>query len=328
MKQKRAIVFGAGGFIGGHLVTRLKLEGYRVLGVDLKTHEYPHTIYADDFFIKDLTDPWTLTEIIKNWPCDDLYQLAADMGGAPYIFSGQNDANVMLNSAGININTINSVAGLLVGSRPRIFYSSSACIYPAYNQLDPLNPNCKEDSAYPAAPDSEYGWEKLFSERLYLAASRNYGLDVRIARFHNIFGPFGTWCGGKEKAPAAICRKIAQAETGDTIDIIGDGEQTRSFLYVDECVEGIRRLMESNFPGPVNIGSEEMISINQLVAVVSQIAGKRVILNHIDGPQGVRGRNSDNTLLKQKLCWAPSQPLTSGLTKTYKWIEKQTKHNT
>ncbi len=326
MKQKKALVLGAGGFIGGHLVQKLKQEGYWVKGVDLKYPEF-REIDVDVFQMANLTDPNATNQIISEYEIDDIYQLAADMGGCQYIFSGNNDANVMLNSAAININTINSVLTLKEEKRPKIFYSSSACIYPAYNQTDPNNPNCKEDSAYPAQCDSAYGWEKLFSEHIYLAAARNYGLDVRIARFHNIFGEYGTWKGGKEKAPAAICRKIAEVDDGGTIDIIGDGAQTRSFLYVDECVEGIRLLMQSNFHDPINIGSSEMISINDLVKMVSDIVGKHVNINHIEGPQGVRGRNSDNTLISQKLNWTPSQPLRTGMIQTYKWIEEQVKNS-
>jgi nucleoside-diphosphate-sugar epimerase len=249
-----------------------------------------------------------------------VYQLAADMGGAGYIFTGEHDAAVMHNSATINLNI--AEAGRLAGVR-KIFYSSSACIYPEYNQLDPDNPKCSEDSAYPAAPDSEYGWEKLFSERLYLSYMRNYGIQVRIVRFHNIFGPEGTWTDGREKAPAALCRKVAEARDGDEIEIWGDGKQTRSFLYIDECLEGVRRLVESDFTGPVNVGSEEMVSINQLAGIVMDIAGKKLTIRHIPGPQGVRGRNSDNRLIREKLGWAPSRPLRAGLETTYAWIAKQ-----
>jgi nucleoside-diphosphate-sugar epimerase len=251
---------------------------------------------------------------------DEVYQLAADMGGAGYIFTGEHDACVMHNSATINLNVLE--AGRLAGVK-KFFYSSSACMYPEYNQMDPLNPKCSEDSAYPAAPDSEYGWEKLFSERLYLAYMRNYAIQVRIARFHNIFGPEGTWDGGKEKAPAAVCRKVAQTPNGGEIEIWGDGLQTRSFLYIDECLEGVRRLMDSDFPGPVNIGSEEMVTINQLATMIIDIAGKKLSVRHIPGPLGVRGRNSDNRLICEKLGWAPSRPLREGLEKTYHWIEEQ-----
>jgi len=315
--MKRALVAGAGGFIGGHLVKRLKAEGYWVRGVDLKYHEFCPS-QADEFIIGDLRDPNVARAVVEG--IDELYQLAADMGGAGYIFTGEHDAAVMHNSALINLNMLE--AGRLAGVK-KFFFSSSACVYPKHNQLDPDNPNCSEDSAYPAAPDSEYGWEKLFSERLYLAYMRNYGLEVHIARFHNIFGPEGTWRGGREKAPAAICRKVAEAPDGGEIEIWGDGKQTRSFLYIDECIEGVRRLMESDFEGPVNIGSEEMVSINQLAEMVMEIAGKRLRIRHVPGPLGVRGRNSDNRLIREKLGWAPSAPLRDGLVKTYAWISEQ-----
>ncbi len=315
---KTALVCGAGGFIGSHLVTRLKKEGYWVRGVDLKNPDFGVST-ADEFIIGDLRDQEVCQKILDR-SFDEVYQLAADMGGAGYIFSGEHDADVMHNSATINLNIAHY--GHKAGMK-KIFYSSSACMYPAYNQEDPENPNCKEDSAYPAAPDSEYGWEKLFSERLYLSYFRNYGLQVRIARFHNIFGPEGTWQGGKEKAPAAVCRKIAEAKEGGEIEIWGDGKQTRSFLYIDECLEGVRTLMKSDFTGPVNIGSDEMVSINQLAEMVMSVANKQVTIKHIPGPLGVRGRNSDNTLIKEKLGWAPSQPLKEGITKTYEWISKQ-----
>ncbi len=319
MAQKTAIVCGAGGFIGGHLVNRLKDEGYWVRGVDLKENEWGN-MNADDFVLGDLRDPKVCARLFDR-PIDEVYQLAADMGGAGYIFTGEHDADVMHNSALINLN----MAKLCVEHNvKKVFYSSSACIYPAYNQQDPDNPKCSEDSAYPAMPDSEYGWEKLFSERLYLAFMRNYGLNVRIARLHNIFGPQGTWRGGREKAPAAICRKVAMAKDGDEIEIWGDGNQTRSFLYIDECIEGIRRMMESDFPGPLNIGSEEMVTINQLVDLVCEIAGKRLKKRYdLTKPQGVRGRNSDNRLIREKLGWAPSMPLREGLKRTYAWIEEQ-----
>lgn len=299
---------------------RLKQEGCWVRGVDLKKPEFVPTA-ADDFVVADLRDQQVCQRILDR-PFDVVYQLAADMGGAGYIFTGDHDADVMHNSASINLNIVELAKKHGVG---KIFYSSSACMYPEYNQLDPDNPKCSEESAYPAAPDSEYGWEKLFSERLYLAYQRNHGLQVRIARFHNIFGPEGTWTGGREKAPAAICRKIAEVEDGGEIEIWGDGKQTRSFLYIDECLEGVQRLMNSDFSGPVNIGSDEMVTINQLVSMVSEIAGKRVRVKHIPGPTGVRGRNSDNTLIKQKLGWAPSARLYDGLAKTYAWIEEQVK---
>lgn len=317
-----ALVCGAGGFIGSHLVKRLKSEGYWVRGVDLKFPEFSDT-EADDFVIGDLRDQ-TVCERIIDRRFDEVYQLAADMGGAGYIFTGENDADIMHNSATINLNLVDRCHKRNIR---RIFYSSSACMYPAYNQQDPDNPVCSEDSAYPAEPDSEYGWEKLFSERLFLAYNRNHCMSARVARYHNIFGPEGTWTGGKEKAPAAICRKVAMAKCGDAIEIWGDGTQTRSFLFIDECVEGTVRLTRSAFEGPVNIGSEEMVTINQLVDLVSDISGKTIVKNHIDGPLGVRGRNSDNRLVAEKLGWAPSQPLVKGLEQTYAWIERQVMRN-
>ena len=320
--SKSALVLGAGGFIGGHVVHRLKREGFWVRGVDLKYPEF-REIEADDFLIGDLRDPVICREVIDR-KFDEVYQLAADMGGAGYIFTGEHDADVMHNSASINLNVLEASRRR---NLPRIFYSSSACIYPAYNQEDPKNPNCAEDSAYPAAPDSEYGWEKLFSERLYLSYQRNYGIDVRIARYHNIFGPQGTWRGGREKAPAAICRKVAEARNGGAIEIWGDGNQTRSFLFVDECVEGTTRLTRSGFSGPVNIGSDEMVTINKLVDIVSDIAGKRLEKINIPGPIGVRGRNSDNRLIKAWLNWQPSMALRHGLEKTYGWVERQVMSN-
>jgi GDP-D-mannose 3',5'-epimerase len=319
---RTALVCGAGGFIGSHLVKRLKREGFWVRGVDLKFPGYADT-EADDFVIGDLRDQAFCRQIIDR-RFDEVYQLAADMGGAGYIFTGEHDADVMHNSATINLNVLDACHKRNVRG---LFYSSSACIYPEYNQKDPENPNCAEDSAYPAAPDSEYGWEKLFSERLYLAYNRNYGMRNRVARYHNIFGPEGTWDGGKEKAPAAICRKVAQANNNDQIEIWGDGTQTRSFLYIDECLEGTTRLTRSEFQGPVNIGSEEMVSINQLVDLVSDIAGKKLIKKHITGPLGVRGRNSDNKLIELKLGWKPSATLRSGLERSYEWIERQVHSN-
>lgn len=315
--MKKVLVCGAGGFIGGHLVKRLKQEGFWVRGVDLKHHEYTQ-LPADEFIIGDLRDVQVCKDVLKD--IDEVYQLAADMGGAGYIFTGENDANVMHNSATINLNIADLAVKMGV---KKVFYSSSACMYPAYNQEDPDNPKCSEDSAYPAAPDSEYGWEKLFSERLFLAYYRNYALKVRIARFHNIFGPEGTWQGGKEKAPAAICRKVAEAEEGGFIEIWGDGKQTRSFLYIDECIEAVRRLMESDFTGPVNIGSEEMISINGLAELVMDIAGKKLTIKNVPGPVGVRGRNSDNKLIREKLGWDYTMTLRQGLEKTYAWINEQ-----
>ena len=317
MAKRRVLVGGAGGFIGGHLVKRLKAEGCFVRAADVKRHEYSES-EADEFLVGDLCDQDIARTAVEG--IEDVYQLAADMGGAGYIFTGEHDAAVMRNSATINLNILEF--GRLAGVK-RLFYSSSACIYPAYNQTDPDNPKCSEDSAYPAAPDSEYGWEKLFSERLYLSYMRNWGCQVRIARFHNIFGIEGTWTGGKEKAPAAMCRKIAEAPAGGTIEIWGDGKQTRSFLYVDECVEGIRRLMDSDFTGPVNIGSEEMVTINQLAEIIMDIAQKPLHIRHIEGPLGVRGRNSDNHLIQAKLGWQPSQPLRKGLEKTYAWVSQQ-----
>jgi nucleoside-diphosphate-sugar epimerase len=327
--MKTALVLGAGGFIGNHLVTKLKSEGYWVRGVDLKLHEFSSS-KADEFIIGDLRNPLLVSKVMYSFhqtseqdninSFDEVYQLAADMGGAGYIFTGENDANVMHNSALINLNVVHEA---VKKSIKKVFYSSSACMYPEHNQLDPTNPNCEESSAYPANPDSEYGWEKLFSERLYLAFNRNYGLDVRIARFHNIFGPESTFYGGKEKAPAAICRKVADSLMDEEIEVWGDGLQTRSFLYIDECLEGVRRLMDSQFIGPVNIGSDEMISINDLTKLVIEIAGKRAEIKNIPGPQGVRGRTSDNTLIMEKLGWAPLKPLSIGLEKTYKWIQSQ-----
>lgn len=316
--QKKALVCGAGGFIGGHLVNRLKDEGYWVRGVDLKENEYGNG-NADEFIVGDLRDSDLVEEVITD-DMDEIYQLAADMGGAGFVFTGENDAAIMHNSALINLNVLEEAKKKGI---KKIFYSSSACMYPEYNQLDPDNPKCSEDSAYPAAPDSEYGWEKLFSERLYLTYHRNHGIEVRVARFHNIFGPQGTWEGGREKAPAAVCRKVATAPEGGEIEIWGDGKQTRSFLIVHECVDGIRRLMESDFIGPVNIGSEEMISINDFAKMVIDIAGKSLSVKNIKGPTGVRGRNSDNALIKEKLGWSPSQPLRTGVEETYNWIIAQ-----
>jgi len=330
--MKTALVLGAGGFIGNHLVNRLKKEGYWVRGVDIKRPEYQDESSADEFIVGCLKGIEFVSSVCRSpdqepyasngASFDEVYQLAADMGGAGYIFTGENDADVMHNSAQVNLNIANISSKFRV---KKLFYSSSACMYPAHNQTNPHNPNCAENSAYPANPDSEYGWEKLFSERLYLSFMRNKGLNVHIARFHNIFGPLGTWRGGKEKASAAICSKVASAGDGETIEIWGDGEQTRSFLYIDECIEGIRRLMRSDFTGPVNIGSNEMVSINQMADYVIKISGKQIYKKHITGPMGVRGRNSDNTLIKQKLDWSPSYSLKDGLKHTYEWINSQIK---
>jgi nucleoside-diphosphate-sugar epimerase len=342
--KKTALVLGGGGFIGGHLAKRLKDEGFWVRIVDIKEqHEYwNHKDICHEYICGDLRDPKLVSavmfsptqhsEIDKLHSFDEVYQLAADMGGAGYIFTGENDANVMHNSSLINLNVVYEAAKKSI---KRIFYSSSACMYPEYNQLDPTNPNCEESSAYPANPDSEYGWEKLFSERLFLAFNRNYGLDVRVARFHNIFGPMGTWTGGKEKAPAAMCRKVAEALMDDYIEVWGDGQQTRSFLYIDECLEAIIRFMrQDQFLGPVNIGSEEMVTINQLAQITLDISNKRSYIKNIKGeefqqkygfkcPVGVRGRNSDNKLFKEKMGWEPTQPLYEGMKLTFEWINKQ-----
>ena len=352
MSKRTALVLGAGGFIGSHMVKRLKSEGYWVRGVDLNYPEFSST-HADEFVSGDLRDVQFVRKVIEfkgeqgNYhssvpyqyilPFHEIYQFAADMGGAGFVFTGENDAEIMHNSCTINLNVLEEQRKLnetfdgvkkewtvanrpKVGYKTKIFYSGSACMYPEYNQLDPDNPDCRESSAYPAAPDSEYGWEKLFSERLYLAYSRNHGIPVCIARYHNIFGPEGTWFGGREKAPAAICRKVAYAEKEDTIEVWGDGEQTRSFLYIDECIEATRRLMESDFQGPVNIGSEEMVTINQLVDTAAKVAGKKIEKNHIEGPLGVRGRNSNNDLIREKLGWDYKQTLEEGIRKTYTWI--------
>lgn len=327
--MKKAIVLGAGGFIGSHMVKRLKKEGFYVIGVDLKYLEFSET-HADQFVIGDLRDPKLVEQVIKN-DIDELYQFAADMGGAGFIFTGENDADIMHNSALINLNVAYECVKKKV---KRVFYSSSACMYPEHNQLDPDNPNCIESSAYPANPDSEYGWEKLFSERLFLAFMKNKGLDVRIARYHNIFGPEGTWEGGREKAPAALCRKSAYAKEGESIEVWGPGNQTRSFLYIDECIEATIRLMRSDFTGPVNIGSEEMLSINEFARMAIEVSGKNLDLYNIDGkefidkyshecPIGVNGRNSDNTLYGEKIGWKVSQPLIEGMKKTYEWINNQ-----
>jgi len=353
--KKTALVLGAGGFIGSHMVKRLRKEGYWVRGVDLKRPEFSDT-EANEFVQGDLRDVDFVRRVIQfkgyqgNFfneipyrliePFDEIYQFAADMGGAGFVFTGENDAEIMQNSVTINLNVLEQQRLLnqtfdgekkdwteanrpILGWQTKIFYSGSACMYPEHNQLDPDNPDCREDSAYPAAPDSEYGWEKLFSERLYLAYNRNHGIPVRIARYHNIFGPEGTWQGGREKAPAAICRKVAYAGNTDTIEVWGDGEQTRSFLFIDECIEATRRLMDSDFIGPVNIGSEEMVTINQLVDTAAKVAGKKIKKKHIDGPLGVRGRNSNNDLIREKLGWDYEQTLEEGIRKTYDWIKWQ-----
>ena len=316
--MKTALVLGAGGFIGSHMVDRLKSEGYWVRGVDLKMPVYADST-ADDFMVGDLRSSQVCTQAVDR-KFDEIYQFAADMGGAGFVFTGENDADIMHNSALVNLNILDAC---VKRNCKRIFYSSSACMYPEHNQMDPNNPNCEESSAYPANPDSEYGWEKLFSERLFLAYQRNYGLDIRVARYHNIFGPLGTWDGGREKAPAALCRKISLVNDGGTIDVWGDGSQTRSFLYIDECIEGTLRLMRSDCTIPVNIGSDEMISINDLVSLVASIAGKKVNINNISGPVGVQGRNSDNRLIFSELNWKPSMLLGDGISSTYKWIDEQ-----
>lgn len=329
--MKRILVCGAGGFIGGAMMKILKKEGYWVRGVDIKEHEFFNAYeIADEFVVGDLRDPSVCDQVVTK-DIDEIYQFAADMGGAGYIFTGENDANVMHNSALINLNMVEQCVKKNI---KKIFYSSSACIYPEHNQLDPDNPDCREASVYPALPDSEYGWEKLFSERLYLAFYRNYGLNVRIARYHNIFGPEGSWNNGKEKAPAAMCRKATEAKSGDSLEVWGDGKQTRSFLYIDECLEATRRLMDSDFIGPINIGSEEMISINGLAQMAIEISRKEVTIHNLDGkdfenkygfrcPLGVRGRNSNNDLIREKLSWDYSQPLHVGIEKTYLWIKEQ-----
>jgi GDP-D-mannose 3', 5'-epimerase len=316
--MKKALVCGAGGFIGSHMVKRLKKEGFWVRGVDLKDPPYEKS-HADSFILGDLRDPSFAIEVIDN-EFDEIYQFAADMGGAGFVFVGDNDYDIMHNSAAINLNVLEACR---IKKPKRIFYSSSACMYPEFNQLDPNNPNLSEDSAYPAMPDSDYGWEKLFSERLYSAAARNKGIEVRVARYHNIFGIEGSWHDGREKAPAALCRKIAMAEDGGQIEIWGDGEQTRSFLYVDACIEATIRLTRSNWEGPVNIGSDEMVTINQLAKMIVEISGKKLDFKYIPGPQGVRGRNSDNRLFKEKLGWSVSERLYDGLCKTYPWILSQ-----
>lgn len=329
--MKKILVCGAGGFIGGAMVKRLKSEGNWVRGVDLKYHEYfDITTVADEFVAGDLRDPG-VCDRVTDGSIDEIYQFAADMGGAGFVFTGEHDADIMHNSAMINLNLAEQCVKKNI---KKVMYSSSACMYPEYNQLDPNNPKCSEESAYPAAPDSEYGWEKLFSERLWLAFARNYKLNVRIARYHNIYGPEGTWDGGREKAPAAFCRKVAMCEEGGSIEVWGDGLQTRSFLYIDECIEATRRLMDSDFADPVNIGSEEMIAINDFARMAIDISGKNISIKNIQGeeferkygfpcPVGVRGRNSDNSLIREKLDWDYSMKLRTGMEKTYHWIESQ-----
>lgn len=321
----KAVVLGAGGFIGGHLVSKLKEEGYWVRGVDIKRHDFKESD-ANEFILGDLRDPKVVDLVIDD-SIDEVYQLAADMGGAAYIFTGENDFDIMHNSALINLNVCETVLRKRV---KKVFYSSSACMYPEYNQLDPENPKCDEASAYPAAPDSEYGWEKLFSERLYLSLMRNKGVVVKIARFHNIFGPYGTFEGGKEKAPAAMCRKAIHAIEGGEIEVWGDGQQTRSFLYIDECVEGVRKLMQSeDFHGPVNIGSEEMVTINELAQMAIELSDKNLSIKNIQVKQtGVRGRNSDNKLMRERLGWEPSLSLIRGLAETFLWIQNQIRPST
>ena len=319
--MKTAVVLGGGGFIGGHLAKRLKSEGYWVRCVDIKSHEYfTHDDICDEFIVGDLRNPNLVKTclLIGNKGVDEVYQLAADMGGAGYLFTGENDANVMHNSTLINLNVLKVCSEFGI---EKVLYTSSACVYPEYNQMDESNPSCVEDSVYPAEPDSEYGWEKLYGERLYLSFRKNYGIDTKIARLHNIFGPMGTYKGGKEKAPAAICRKVVIAGEGDTIDVWGDGKQTRSFLYVDECVEGLRRLMKSEIVIPINIGSEEMISINDFTKMIIRISGKNLNIRNVDGPLGVRGRNSDNKLIQKLLRWQPTQKLEDGIRLLYNWID-------
>ena len=342
--SKTALVLGAGGFIGSHMVKRLRSEGYWVRGVDLKYPEFTST-EANEFIQGDLREADFVRRVLRfkghqgnfyhsvperlHLPFDEIYQFAADMGGAGFVFTGENDADIMHNSVTINLNVLEEQRKFneTVGNKTKIFYSGSACMYPEYNQLDPDNPDCREESAYPAAPDSEYGWEKLFSERLYLSYNRNHGIPVRVARYHNIFGPEGTWEGGREKAPAAICRKVANLPSqGGAIEVWGDGLQTRSFLFIDECIEATRRMMDSDFIGPVNIGSEEMVTINQLVDITARVAEKEVTKIHIDGPLGVRGRNSNNDLIREKLNWEYEMTLEEGIRYTYYWINQQTEN--
>ena len=313
---KKILVCGAGGFIGTHLVKSLKDQGHYVIGADLKYPEYTETS-ADEFYQCDLRDQQVVAKLLTT-DIDEIYQLAADMGGAGYIFTGENDADIMHNSATINLNIANE---MVVKGIKNVFYTSSACMYPSHNQEDPDNPLLSEESAYPANPDSDYGWEKLFSERVFLAYARNHGLRVRIARLHNVFGPLGAWNNGKEKSPAALCRKIAQADTDGIVDVWGPGTQTRSFLFIDECIEGIHKIMAGNYDQPLNLGSERMISINNLVQLISKIANKSVSIKNIPGPQGVMGRNSHNKLIKEVIGWAPPDNLEHGIEITYNWIK-------
>lgn len=317
--SKTILVCGAGGFIGNYLVESLVKQGHYVVGTDLKAPIYNETAAAE-FYVNDLRDKTNVDYLFSLYTYDEVYQLAADMGGAGYIFTGDHDADIMHNSAIINLNVLDAMKN--TGAK-KVFYSSSACIYPEHNQLDPDNPLCSEESAYPANPDSEYGWEKLFSERLFMTYAKNYGIEVRIARFHNVFGPRGSWNNGKEKAPAALCRKVALAEDSDTIEIWGPGNQTRSFLYIDECIDGIHRIMENDYDKPLNLGSERMISINDLVLLIAKLTNKNVNIKNIDGPMGVMGRRSDNNLIQEVIGWKPDEDLESGLLKTYHWINEQ-----
>jgi GDP-D-mannose 3',5'-epimerase len=321
--MKNVLVLGAGGFIGSHLVESLKAQGHYVIGIDLHEPYYGKSA-ADSFIVADLRDQWALDNVFTNISIDEVYQLAADMGGAGYIFTGEHDADIMHNSAMINLNVLNMMRKHGV---KKVFYSSSACMYPSHNQEDPNNPLMSEESAYPANPDSEYGWEKLFSERLYMSYARNYGIDAKIARFHNVFGPKGSWNNGKEKSPAALCRKVAFANDNDTIEVWGPGTQTRSFLYIDECIEGIHRIMASDINVPVNLGSERMISINDLVKLIATLTNKTININNVDGPVGVMGRKSDNKLIKELIGWSPAEDLETGLLHTYRWISEQLELN-
>lgn len=321
--KKTILVCGAGGFIGSHLVASLREQGHYVVGADLKFPIYSQTL-ANEFYRKDLRDKDSVDYLFYCHKYDEVYQLAADMGGAGYIFTGEHDADIMHNSVSINLNVLNAMKN---SGCKKVFYSSSACMYPEHNQTDPDNPILSEDSAYPANPDSEYGWEKLFSERLYMTYSKNYGIDVRIARFHNVFGPYGSWNNGKEKAPAALCRKVAMADDGGEIEVWGPGNQTRSFLYIDECIDGIHRIMNSDYDKPVNLGSERMISINDLVSLIAKLTNKNVTVKNIPGPIGVMGRRSDNILIHKVTGWKPDEDLETGLLKTYHWINGEINHD-